>query len=258
MLSLYLWTYRLGIISAIIIAVVLKFGQLLFYTSILHMLLLIILGVLFRQYDKQGIIAAKIQVAGYLHTLIGFSSALLLIGFAQEPSVKLIMAPLGAALVTSIMGWFAGGEFSEKDNITYKPVKAENLPQEMQNFMQSISQSHQEYVALIQVITKDHQKLHHSQQKALQDALKVSSQLNDLLLPIATNMTDFSNSIEKASKAVSMHLMESKSQLSEIRSHLERVKGASEEVADYLEKSTILINAMEKLLQSIADKQGKL
>ncbi len=82
-----------------------------------HLLLLVYLGYKIKIPSDRMYAGDRIQTAGYLHTLVGFSVAISLLGtgkieVAQIENLQQLLAPMGSALVTSIIGWLLGGEIA--------------------------------------------------------------------------------------------------------------------------------------------------
>ncbi len=79
--------------------------------SLLHMTCIIIVGLFTKKQDK-AIVGENIQTAGYLHTLIGFSAAIIALREDGQKGFEIgrMLIPLASALSTSIIGWFIGSE----------------------------------------------------------------------------------------------------------------------------------------------------
>ena len=91
----------------------------------------------------------QVQTAGYLHTLIGFSVVLTFISVEGETSMAVFLGPLGGALVTSIVGWFFGGEltlFEEERADGIIRSEASRLAAEIGSFAAAVRLSHDDYV----------------------------------------------------------------------------------------------------------------
>ena len=120
--------------------------------GIIHVFWLSFIGFKRIQHPKdKASVGLRVQTAGYLHTLIGFSGAL----FQLEPENLLdsIVIPLSYALFTSIIGWCLGGElvneFHEKqgDIIT---TEAEKLAQGFKKFADDLTVIHTRYAEQVQ------------------------------------------------------------------------------------------------------------
>ena len=89
----------------------------LFWEGIGHLFLLVYLGYKIKIPSDRMYAGERIQTAGYLHTLIGFSFALILLGtgnieLSQLDNLQQLLLPMGSALGTSIIGWLFGGEIA--------------------------------------------------------------------------------------------------------------------------------------------------
>ncbi len=86
--------------------------------GILHILFLSIWGFSSKSSSFKIFAGERIQTAGYLHTLIGFSVAITLLGTGSISieAKETWLAPMGSALVTSILGWLLGGEIAYKED----------------------------------------------------------------------------------------------------------------------------------------------
>ena len=89
----------------------------LFWEGIGHLFLLVYLGYKIKMPSERMYAGERIQTAGYLHTLMGFSVALILLGtgsidVAQLDNLQKLLLPMGSALLTSIIGWLFGSEIA--------------------------------------------------------------------------------------------------------------------------------------------------
>ena len=113
----YIGGIILGFILGILI-VLLKFPSwLLLIEGIIHLIRLVYLGYKIKIPSDRMYAGERIQTAGYLHTLIGFSFALILLGtgnieLSQLDNLQQLLLPMGSALGTSIIGWLFGGEIA--------------------------------------------------------------------------------------------------------------------------------------------------
>ena len=88
------------------------YSEHIFAAALIHMLVLIAAGFVIAR-DK-ALAGSRVQTAGYLHTLIGFSVAMAHVSVTQDFSAGQVMVPLSAALITSILGWLFGGEIATR------------------------------------------------------------------------------------------------------------------------------------------------
>ncbi len=90
----------------------------------------------------------RVQTAGYLHTLIGFTGALFQLNGRSDSAglLQAISAPLSYALLTSVVGWLFGGEIvnnaqeqvEEEEKISLEE-EAKKISRELKKFGDSIS-----------------------------------------------------------------------------------------------------------------------
>lgn len=115
--NFYIGGILLGIILGILI-VGLKFPSwFLFFEGIIHLIRLVYLGYKIKRPSERMYAGERIQTAGYLHTLMGFSVAISLLGtghieVAQLDNLQKLLLPMGSALLTSIIGWLFGSEIA--------------------------------------------------------------------------------------------------------------------------------------------------
>ena len=251
LLRALLWVYRIGILIAIIIAVsggpyleklginLPNYSNKLFYFGVGHMLLLSILGYWAARRDRV-ITGTKIQTAGYLHTLIGFAAALILLIPDQERTLNSVLSPLGSAVVTSIIGWFVGGEIIEKQPEKrggFLDYEMESIAEELNGFAISISVVHKEYIAALKETVSQLER----ETETLKKAKTISSEIGGLLTPFSASVA----SLLKNLREIDSMLLEAKKGLSETTT-------AAKDVAKYLNESRVLIEQLEGLLEFVS------
>ncbi len=98
--------------------------------GIQHMIILVLLGffAIIKERDDNIEVGNRVATMGYLHTLIGTSVALIMTskygGSEMIEHIDSIIAPIGSALITSIIGWAFGKEM-ERERYRYKLESAE-------------------------------------------------------------------------------------------------------------------------------------
>ena len=121
----FLFLYIGGVFLAIILGgLILNFkfpSWLLLIEGICHLAILIYWGWRKIKDPSEKVYAGeRIQTAGYLHTLIGFTFAISLLGMGKEVNNAEdfydLLFPMGSALLTSIIGWLLGGEIAVQKN----------------------------------------------------------------------------------------------------------------------------------------------
>lgn len=150
-------SYVIGIALTIVIAFLQIFTTfnipaiLILIVGIVHLSWLIILG--YGLGDQPYLLIGagnRIQSAGYLHTLIGFITALSLLQ-QDKFEIAQFAVPISSALITSLMGWLFGGEITAKGE-TDKP--------ELEKATSQIVNALQEYYLNIEKIQEQHLDLY--------------------------------------------------------------------------------------------------
>jgi hypothetical protein len=148
---------------------------LLLIVGIIHIIFLVHLAYKVKTISYLVISAGnRIQTAGYLHTLIGFSAALLVL---SEPNFKIsdLAYPLATKLLTSLLGWFFGGEFiaeGETDDISLQKATRE-LVSEIQDYTNNLKGINQTTLNSMQSVANSHiQKMAQSHNTALNSVVK--------------------------------------------------------------------------------------
>ncbi len=128
--TLFLVFYLGGIFLAMFLGSLMilfpKYTRFLLIEGILHIVFLSVWGFISKSTSFKIYAGERIQTAGYLHTLIGFSVAITLLGTGSIniEQKETWLAPMGSALVTSILGWLLGGEIAYKeDNSVDKAIE---------------------------------------------------------------------------------------------------------------------------------------
>ncbi|MHB2150001.1 hypothetical protein ACX8XP_13155 [Calditrichota bacterium LG25] len=209
-IKLLLFFYRLGIVTALLIAFsgnphtakfdffIDDYSNYLFTFSVSHMILLILIGVgISKPYHVFA--GTKIQTAGYLHTLIGFSAALFQID-PESFSIFSFIIPIGSALVTSIIGWFVGGEIVERYSLT--PQKSmqnevEKVAVELEGFAKALRVVHEEYINTVNEASKEYKELNKKQTMFLKRGQKLAHNLENIISPLSDASVKFRDTVAK-------------------------------------------------------------
>ncbi len=104
--------------------------------GLLHLISLVIFGYITKSHSLKIYAGERIQTAGYLHTLIGFSVAIGLVAsggqttinnlnFLTIDNIQGLLSPMSSGLWTSILGWLFGSEISAKGNQLAEKVETE-------------------------------------------------------------------------------------------------------------------------------------
>ena len=231
----------------------------------------------------------RIQTAGYLHTLIGFSIALLHVSSSQEGfNIGEVMQPLGSALITSILGWFAGGELSSiKREGDVPGIKDEmgKLSTELDGFTNKVRATHKNYIKTIQGFSEEYGRLLDKQSKESEKLLDRQKKLIEELINgsngVLTKTKETLGQLDASSRGLidamnktnglskefneefgkfGEEFKETTSRIQEnAKAHAEALQGATLEAKNaekYLSESRVLIAELEKLLNYISTIRG--
>jgi len=136
MLGLYL---GVGLIEKYVDVLFLAIG-------IQHMLILVVVGffAILKEHDDNIEVGNRVATMGYLHTLIGTSVALIMTskygGAEMIEHIDSIIAPIGSALITSIIGWAFGKEM-ERDRYRFKLEASEQSNNALELLSQKVERS---------------------------------------------------------------------------------------------------------------------
>jgi methyl-accepting chemotaxis protein len=277
--------YVSGIILGMVIAISQVFStEILLLAGLSHLLILVILGFFFVPLPLKEEAGNRIQTAGYLHTLIGFASALILLGSTtfDQGDLNEILYPLGSALSTSIVGWLLGGEISSLgENYEKKLVRSEfqQLIEEIQEFTGAIQEIHSNYLSTMTQVYRSYRQLEDEQenllkkhqtiqyqimeetqnfhQQLLQTNTQASEEINQLFAQSTERLqaleTLFSRTTEEMKKLEP--ILDSFSQLKTnsdlATTNLSEVAQAARRTAQYLNESRTLMTELENLLEYI-------
>jgi len=173
-------------------------GGLFLLVGIQHMIILVILGFLaIRERADNLEIGSQVATMGYLHTLIGTSVALILTakyGSEVIEHVENIIAPIGASLITSIIGWAFGKEM-ERDRYRFKLSQEE----ETQNALEFLAEKVNRSALLLEVsstkwaetIDKSSRQVQNNTQTLeieLQESLNRTKEINEILTQSFDNL----------------------------------------------------------------------
>ena len=273
-----IFVYWVGILGGLFIAIsgspyisllpfkIKNFSDYLFNFSVSHMVILSFLGL--RIKNPENLIAGtKIQTAGYLHTLIGFSSALFRIS-PDSFSMASFMIPLGSAITTSIIGWFIGGEIAEKYSLSpQKSVRfeMERVATELGDFANNLKNIHNEYLKTVKDAGQEYRKLHKKQLNFVKKGIELAQKLESVIIPIANSATKFNTAISESTENIKNSFNnEFKESVSEMKENVKKTSlelnssaMAAKDMAKYLEQTQALIKQLEKLLDLITEETKK-
>lgn len=163
--------------------------------SVFHMVVLVLTGLLLVERPHKSIAGLKIQTAGYLHTLIGFSAALFTLKHAE---FGLDMLPsLGSALVTSIIGWFLGGEIERAYSPPDMSLTLLEIKENIEKFTggDNLSVAYRNYVTTINTTAE-------AIEQASQNIKELSQTYRNELNRVDGYVTSISGGFEQITKSV--------------------------------------------------------
>ena len=253
-------------------------GWLLFAVGVLHMLILIASAYTVPR-SLRTEPGNQVQTAGYLHTLIGFSVALLLLqGTLGDPpqrfNLSLILGPLGSALLTSILGWFLGGEIIRSSGeVGIDPVRGElealrietaRIVSELRGFADGVRRTHEDYLGTVTSLSELHVEVSKRQRAALDSSLKTATELSSHLEPLTSSVSGLRKRVIELSSELGEHLgppltasvKDVSANAHALASSLEDASKGALDAAGYLKESRILIEELERILDGIAATKG--
>lgn len=240
--------FRFVYIFGIVLAIVVSFSQKgssknLLILSVLHVVFLCLLACF--QPNKKAA-GNRVQTAGYLHTLVGFTAALLLLKNYQPGNFHQVLFPIGSALFTSIIGWLFGGEISSWD-------------EDNEKFDLVIGKVHDEYINTIKDASSAFSELHKKQEKFLKDNIIIQKQILANLSHSNNNIKQINKSLSASintTKLFSEHMSEVAKQAKQTSQALEQSREAIKQAREAIKQARSLISELERLLEYIASKRG--
>lgn len=267
--TIVFWVYVIGILVAIMVAaipyilpIIARFRSLdiltihrklrlgFFIGSVSHVILLAVLSFSLTGIDKL-VAGSKVQTAGYLHTLVAF--VLIFAQVENEFTLDVVLYPMGAALITSILGWFIGGEIVGR--IGTKGVSLENeagkLASELEGFTHAIHKIHENYTNTLHKANKEFNALHKEQSKMYNKVSKLSETAENLIKTL-----DFtSNSIkENLGSNFEKSIVNISGKFTKLANEVEKSTDSAKDVSEYLKQSQVLIKQLEALLDLVTKK----
>ncbi|MEO0769997.1 MAG: hypothetical protein AAFY72_11285, partial [Cyanobacteria bacterium J06649_4] len=147
-------TFLVAMVAGLLHSTILT--RLAFVAGLLHLLLLVWLGFgLSKAQDDERSYrltqaGSRIQNAGYLHTLIGFASAIASLNSSDGNfDISYLSVPLSTALITSLIGWLAGGEVSALGETESPDLEraTRGVVQSLEKYSEDISRIQTKYTA---------------------------------------------------------------------------------------------------------------
>lgn len=264
-LKYFKFIYISGILVAIVIAlsgnifeIIPDLSKYILSVSLGHMIVLVCLGFSSYKFIRSDF-GSRIQTAGYLHTLIGFSAALLKISEIDPSDFKMvsILAPIGSALTTSIIGWLFGGEiyskFKDEDDKKSLQTEFERITAEIDGFITHLRRLHESYSTTLKMTIDAYNNLHANQKKISDSQIEILNKSLD----IAENINAKMNSIQKTIKKIDSDLKSiSKHDLNinviQLKKELEKTTEFAKKLGENLSNARLLFKGLEDLMKTIS------
>lgn len=150
----------------------------------------------------------RIQSAGYLHTLIGFLSAVALLGQGPDFQIQQLTAPLGGALFTSVLGWLIGAELSACGEEEFGIEGAtKRIIDNLDSYATSISSIHKRHATELEQIYKSHaERIIQFNSQYNQELRKLNKQVTISSTSMSQSLIDLSSNINGSRTRVSTSL----------------------------------------------------
>lgn len=157
----FLWLYWIGVLAGFVMALLPGLGAQEPYL-LLGVGVAVVLGLTALAYqlpaDQRIPAGERIQTAGYLFTLVGFTAVLLMLPQLTGPQgssegvLQAAFGPLGTALATSILGWFLGGEVVATGEAPreHGPAPSTTVAAELERVAEAVSELHR----AVQIMTE--------------------------------------------------------------------------------------------------------
>lgn len=271
--NIFVQAYIWGIVGAMLVAItggqemifglilIPDFSDYILPYSVSHMILLIFLG--YRMpVTIRHIPGERVQTAGYLHTLIGFSTALLNVT-SQDFVIGDIMGPIGSALLTSILGWFVGGEFSShKSSEGVLGIKddMDKLALEITGFAHAVKSAHSQYISTIHGASDEYKKLKSKQEEIILSSTKGLEEVESILSRLNITHQSLLKSLDNTSNTLSRSFGdEFKEKSQKVLENVNLCSVAFKDTANeakntsqYLSESRVLIEELDRLLKYVS------
>ena len=194
------------------------------------------------------IAGSKIQSAGYLYTLIGVVIAMMQID-GQGYTINDAIAPIGAALLTSLAGWFLGSFVEEQDSSLLAPevgeaesilatcIKIMNkltaITGEYETFMERIGEAHNSYIMAVKSGAKEFETIQ-GQTRQIKEAMEGMKDLSKFLA--SKDLLEHAKALPTGIKALSNSLQEMGEDSKKYVAGLQQVEVMMEEHIKMLKK----------------------
>lgn len=242
--------------------------------GVTHVILLSLLGYKLVKKSELIKIGQRIQTAGYLYTLIGFAISLSLI--KSNFQISDLSLPLSGALITSIIGWFVGGEIVAKGEENKTKDLIESTLSEIEKYsrliletqknnLKFIENSYEKHFELINEIHQNHHlgivESYKDQNKTIKDIQNEfsvnSGKLSKSILNFSKELNNIYSSLNTQNKKTKSSLNQLSSLVNRFNNNIETSLKSQEEVTLSLKKSQSLIADNYKLLSEEGKKASQ-
>ena len=183
-------------------------GVLFLAVGIQHMVILVILGffAIINERDDNIEVGNRVSTMGYLHTLIGTSVALIMTskfgGAEMIEHIDTIIAPIGSALITSIIGWAFGKEM-EREKYRYKLESTEKSDNALEFLAQKIQRAG---LQIEESSNRWMESLEYSSNRLLTSSQKLEESINSSNTTSQKSIDELSKSFTKLYEEMSHNL----------------------------------------------------
>ena len=228
-----------------------------------HMVLLIIAACLVPKQDGAAA-GVRVQTAGYLYALTGFMGAIY--GMRDLSDVSRITTPLAAALFTSVLGWFVGGEIVERtpaastDHETSTASVAAETLDHIRESINAMQEALRSFVALCDNAGEATRQMTHGHLELSKQVAASSSHLEKVTTSTVDAFAGFETRLTAVRLAFDQHFgqeftgsIQSVSQSSmTLARNLETASRNADDTAQYLSQSRVLLTEVSAIMKSIA------
>lgn len=211
-------------------------NNVLFIIGVVHMLGLCAFGIFTRRAERP-LVAQYLKTAGYLHTLFGLVFALTSFSPAVD-RFETMMPLVGMSLVTSLIGWFIGGELSRTSSLANSQGTA---AVSTAAFLGQANQIQDRYLEAMEASIRTFQAIPEDHKKLLKDLKEDSKRFADAVTVAATRM-----------EGVGIELAKVTSTSSTFNNGAAAVAHSAEALSQALKQTTVLMHRLVRLSDRIA------
>ena len=155
----------------------------------------------------------------------------------QGFSVSSILAPIGTAIITSLLGWFLGGLLTDDEYGSKKSLDIESgrVTDELSRFIEAIQSLHAKYIDTITETNRQFSK-----------AKSITSEFNESFKSISASL----KKLEKKDGLANFG-----DEMLKLIASMRNAASGAEDTAVFLNQTRVLIDTYEKLIKKIADEK---